>query len=198
MTRRSSPVLKRDPRSAVLLTVVLIGIVACEAISLSGFSTKNSELRTANDQLEAANRQMERHISELRFSAEKIAATFARLNDGIVRVSRNEGRLPVPGGNTKDDPGVVENRIEKSIRDYGLIVKPVDGPHHETSVMFEAGSNNLELHRLLPFLAEQENSNAFLFLERVDLARPAGIPAFSMNPTALETRLLIRVLSGPK
>jgi hypothetical protein len=64
--------------------------------------------------------------------------------------------------------------------------------------MFEAGSNNLELHRLLPFLAEQENSNAFLFLQRVDLARPAGVPAFSMNPTALETRLLIRVLSGPK
>ncbi len=198
MTRRSSPVLKRDPRSAVLLTLVLVGIVVCEVISLSCFSTKNSVLRTANERLEAANRQMERHISELRSSAEKIAATFARLNDGIVRVSRNEGRLPVPGRNTKDDPDVVDNRIEKSIRNYGFIVKPVDGPHHEMSVMFEAGSNSVELHRLLPFLAEQENSNAFLFLERVDLARPAGVPAFSMNPTALETRLLIRVLSGPK
>jgi hypothetical protein len=198
MTRRLTPVLKRDPRSAILLTLVLVGIVASEAISLSGFWTSNGVLRTANDQLEAANRQTERRILELRSSADKIAATFTRLNDGIVRVSRNEGRLPDPSRNTKDDPGVAENRIEKSIRDYGLIVKPIDGPRHESSVMFEAGSNHLEFHRLLPFLAEQENSNAFLFLERVDLARPAEIPAFSMTPIALEARLLIRVLSGPR
>ena len=41
------------------------------------------------------------------------------------------------------------------------------------SVSFEVGSNHLELHRLIPFLAEQENSNAFLFIDKLDLARPA-------------------------
>jgi hypothetical protein len=197
-TIKSSPLARRDPRSAILMTLVLVAIVLCEAVSLIGYLERNDELRTGNDQLEAANRQTARHISELRSSAEKIAATFTRLNDGIVRVPGNEGRLPIPGGNPNEGADIAENRIEKAIRDYGLVVKPVNRMRHESSLTFEAGSNQLEFHRLLPFLAEQENSNAFLFLERVDLVRPAQVPAFSTNPTGLEARLLIRVLSGPK
>ncbi len=198
MTIRSGPLVKRDPRSAILMTVVLVAIVVGEAVSLISFWRTNDELRSANDQLDAANQQTERHISELRSSAETIAATFTRLNDGILRVSGNDGRLLVPGRNPKAGSDIAGNRIEKSIQEYGLVIKPVDGTRHESSITFEAGSNRLELHRLLPFLAEQENSNAFLFLERVDLVRPAEIPAFSMNPTGLEVRLLVRVLSGPK
>ena len=78
------------------------------------------------------------------------------------------------------------------------MVKSFQEGHRETSVSFEVGSNRLELHRLVPFLAEQENSNAFLFVDKLDLVRPLAIPSFSMNPAGLETRLLIRVLSGPK
>jgi hypothetical protein len=198
MTTRSVPAVMRDPTSAILMIIVLVAIVLIEAIALISFWRSNDELQTANGQLEAANGHTARHISELRSSAEKIAATFARLNDGIVRVSGSDGRLPVSGRNAKEDSDAAENRIEKAIREYGLVITPVDGTRHESSITFEAGSNRLELHRLLPFLVEQENSNAFLFLERVDLVRPAEIPAFSMNPTGLEARLLIRVLSGRK
>ncbi len=198
MTKSLSPLARRDPTSAIILTIVLGALLVCEAVSLIGFWKINSESQIANDQLEAANRQVEFRISELRSGAEKIGATFTRLNDGIVRVSGNDGLLPVPGRNSKEGVNTTENRIEKAIRDFGLVVKPVDGARRESSISFEAGSNKLELHRLLPFLAEQENSNAFLFLERVDLARPPEIPAFSMYPTGLEARLLIRVLSGPK
>ena len=56
--------------------------------------------------------------------------------------------------------------------------------------VLKSGSNHLELHRLLPLLAEQENSNAFLFIDKLDLTRPDEIPAFSTNPTGLQTRLL--------
>jgi hypothetical protein len=198
MTMRSGPLVMRDPKSAILMTLGLGAIVLFETVSLISFWRSNDQLRIANGQLEAANRQTIRHISELRSSAEKIAATFTRLNDGIVRVSGGDGRLPVSGRSPKEGPDLAENRIEKAIRDYGLVVEPVDGTRHESSITFEAGSNRLELHRLLPFLVEQENSNAFLFLERVDLVRPAEIPDFSMKPTGLEARLLFRVLSGPK
>ena len=52
------------------------------------------------------------------------------------------------------------------------MVKSFQEGHRETSVSFEVGSNHLELHRLVPFLAEQENSNAFLFVDKLDLVRP--------------------------
>jgi hypothetical protein len=188
---------RQDPGSAVALAAVLLAFIAIEAIYLNSFCKRNEESRKANDQLEAANSQIRRHIAELRSATQKISAIFARLNDGIVRVPGNEGRLPTPGripiGNPDDD-----SKVAKSLREDGLVVKSVQQGRHETSVSFEAGSNHLELHRLLPLLAEQENSNAFLFVDKLDLGRPAEIPAFSMNPTGLETRLLIRVLTGPK
>jgi hypothetical protein len=197
MKNRASSGTRKDPGSAVALAAVLLAFIAIEAIYLNNFWKRNEDSRKASDQIEAANSQMQRHIAELRSATQKISAIFARLNDGIVRVSGNEGRLPTPGRNptsNRDD----DSKVAKSLREYGLVVKSVQQGRHETSVSFEAGSNHLELHRLLPLLAEQENSNAFLFVDKLDLGRPAEIPAFSMNPTGLETRLLIRVLTGQK
>jgi hypothetical protein len=189
---------RKNPSSAIALTVVLLVFVAIEGIYLGNSWRRNEESRKANDQLEAANSQIERHVAELRSATQKISAIFTRLNDGIVRVSGNEGRLPMPGRNSTSKPEYDDSKVAKSFREYGLLVKSVQQSRHETSVSFEAGSNHLELHRLLPLLAEQENSNAFLFFDKLDLGRPAAIPAFSMNPTGLETRLLMRVLTGPK
>jgi hypothetical protein len=197
MKKRAGSGARKDPGSAVVLAVVLLAFIAIEAIYLNNFCKSNEESRKANDQLEAANSQIQRHIAELRSATQKISAIFARLNDGIVRVSGNEGRLPTPGRNPTSNPDD-DSKVAKSLREYGLVVKSVQQGRHETSVSFEAGSNHLELHRLLPLLAEQENSNAFLFVDKLDLGRPPEIPAFSMNPTGLETRLLIRVLTGPK
>jgi hypothetical protein len=197
MKKRAGSGARKDPGSAVALAVVLLAFIAIEAIYLNNFCKSNEESRKANDQLEAANSQIQRHIAELRSATQKISAIFARLNDGIVRVSGNEGRLPTPGRNPTSNPDD-DSKVAKSLREYGLVVKSVQQGRHETSVSFEAGSNHLELHRLLPLLAEQENSNAFLFVDKLDLGRPPEIPAFSMNPTGLETRLLIRVLTGPK
>jgi hypothetical protein len=188
---------RKDPRSALVLVAVLLAFIAIEAIYLNNFWKRNQESLKANNQLEAVNSQTQKHIAELRSATQKISAIFARLNDGIVRVPGYEGRLPTPGHNTIGNPAD-DSKVAKSLREYGLVVKSVQQGRHEMSVSFEAGSNHLELHRLLPLLAEQENSNAFLFVDRLDLGRPAEIPAFSMNPTGLETRLQMRVLTGPK
>jgi hypothetical protein len=198
MTSRVSSGVRKDPASAVVLAVGLLALLSIESIYLENDWKQNEESRLANDQLETANVQMQRHTAELRSATPKISATFARLNDGIIRVSGIEGRLPTPGRSLNSIPESDDSKVAMSLREYGLVVKSIPENRHETSVGFEVGSNHLELHRLLPLLAEQENSNAFLFVDKLDLSRPAGIPAFSMNPTRLQTRLLIRVLAGPK
>jgi hypothetical protein len=198
MTRESDSGVRRDPRSAVALAVALVAVIAIEAMYVEDLWKRGEESRQANDQLDAANSQRQRHIAELRSSAQKIAAMFTRLNDGIIRVPGMDGRLPTPGRNPKSNSEDLDSKVAKSLQEFGLVVKSFQEGHRETSVSFEAGSNHLELHRLVPFLAEQENSNAFLFVDKLDLVRPLAIPSFSMNPAGLETRLLIRVLSGPK
>jgi hypothetical protein len=195
---RVSSRIRKDPRSAVVLAVALLVFISIEAMYLDDFWKRDEESRKANDQLETANSEMQRHIVGLRSETQRINATFVRLNDGIVRVSGIEGRLPIPGHSPNSNPEYDDSKVAKSFREYGLVIKSVQEGHHETCASFEAGSNHLELHRLLPLLAEQENSNAFLFFDKLDLVRPSEIPAFSMNPTGLETRLLMRVLTGPK
>jgi hypothetical protein len=198
MTKESDSAVRKDPRSAMVLAVALVAAIAIEAMFLEDSWKRGEEARQSNGQLEAANAQMQRHIAELHSSAQKIAAVFARLNDGILRVAGMAGRLPVPGQNPKRNSEYGDSKMAKSLQEFGLVIKSFQEGHRETSVSFEVGSNRLELHRLVPFLAEQENSNAFLFVDKLDLVRPLAIPAFSMNPAGLETRLLIRVLSGPK
>jgi len=196
--RRTDSGVKKDPGSAVALAVALIAILSVETFYLEEGWRQQEDSRKANDQLESSNAQKERHIGELRLATQKISATFARLNDGIIRMAGTEGRLPTPGHNPKGTPEYADNKVAKSLREYGLVMKSIQEGRRETSVSFEVSSNRFELHRLVPFLAEQENSNAFLFIDKLNLVRPSQIPSFSMNPTGLETDLFIRVLSGPK
>ena len=189
---------KRDPKSAVALTVALLVVIAAEAVYLEYFWRRNEEKRMINDQLEAANAQTQRHINELRSAAQKIGVVFARLNDGVARVASTEGRLPTPGQNPKSNSEGTDPRVAQSLRENGLVVTSLPGARRESSVSFQVGSDHLELHRLVPLLAEEENSNAFLFVDKLDLVRPLQVPAFSMMPTGLEMRLSIRVLAGPK
>ena len=107
MKNRAGSGARKDPGSAVALALGLLAFIAIETIYLNDFWKRNEESRKANDQLEAANSQIRRHIAELRSATQKIGAIFARLNDGIVRVSGGEGRLTTPARNpakTRDFP----------------------------------------------------------------------------------------------
>ena len=198
MIGRTHPEAKKDPRSAVFLAIALTAIVAIEAVYLQGFWKRNQDLRQTNSQLESSNSQMQRHIAELRLATQRIGAIFARLSDGMLSVAGIEGRLPIPGHSPKGISPYTESKVAKSLRECGFLVSAFQEGRRESSVTFKVSSNQLELHRLIPLLAEQENSNAFLFVDKLNLVRPGQTPAFSMNPVGLETELLIRVLSGPK
>jgi hypothetical protein len=190
--------IKRDPKSAVVLTVALLLVIATEAVYLQDYWRRNEAARKVNDQLEANNSQTQRHISELHSAAQKIGVVFTRLNDGIARIDSTEGRLPSPGQYPKPNAQDSDPRVARSFGQNGFIVTSLPGIRHESSLSFQVGSDHLELHRLVPLLAEEENSNAFLFIDKLDLVRPHQVPAFSMSPTGLETRFSIRLLAGPK
>jgi hypothetical protein len=188
---------RRDPRSAVALTITLLLVVAIEVLYLDNFWRSNEENRRIDDQVEAINAQTQRHIAELHSTAQKIGVIFTRLNEGIERVPTTEGRLPTPAQEPKSNSSPAsDSRVAGPLREYGLEVTSQD--LRESSLSFQAGSNHLELHRLVPLLAELENSNAFLFVDKIDLVRPLRIPAFSTSPTELETKFSMRVLAGPK
>ena len=110
---------------------------------------------------------------------------FTRLNDGIARVASTEGRLPTPGQDPKSNSQGPDPRLAQRLREYGLVVTSLPEVRRESSVSFQVASDHLELHRLIPLLAE-ENSDAFLFVDKLDLVRPLQVPAFSMSPTGLK------------
>jgi hypothetical protein len=191
-------IVKRDPKSAIVLTTALLLLVGAEVVYLENIWRRNEENRQTNDRLEALNLQAERRIAELHSAAQKIGVVFTRLNDGIERVFSSEGRLPTPSQNPKSKSHESDSRAARLLRENGFGVSSLPGARRESSVSFLVGSDHFELHRLVPLLAEEENSNAFLFVDKLDLVRPLLVPAFSMNPTSLETRFTIRVLAGPK
>ncbi len=189
---------KRDPKSAVALTVALLVVIATEAVYLANFWRSNEEVRKLNNQAEASNSQTQRHIVELHSATQKIGVVFMRLNDGIARVASTEGRLATPGQDPKSNSQGPDPRLAQRLREYGLVVTSLPEVRRESSVSFQVASDHLELHRLIPLLAEEENSDAFLFVDKLDLVRPLQVSAFSMSPTGLEAKFSMRVLAGSK
>ena len=190
---------KRDPRSAVALTFALLVVIATEAVYLEDFWRNNDEARKINNQLDATNSQTQRHFAELHSAAQKIGVVFTRLNDGIARAASTDGRLPTPGQDPKSNSSQGSDpRMAQLFRESGLVVTWLPEARHDSSVSFQVDSDHLEIHKLIPLLAEEENSNAFLFVDKLDLVRPLQVPVFSMSPTGLKTRFSIRVLAGPK
>jgi hypothetical protein len=194
----AAAVVKRDPKSAIALTAALLLVIGAEVVYLENIWRRNEENRQINDQLEAINLQAQRHIAELHSAAQKIGVVFTRLNDGIERIVSSEGRLSTPSQNSKSKSQGSDPRAAQLLRENGFGVTSLPGARRESSVSFLVGSDHFELHRLVPLLAEEENSNLFLFVDKLDLVRPLLVPAFSMSPASLETRFTIRVLAGPK
>jgi hypothetical protein len=141
------------------------------------------------------NERMRAEIQGIKAIQPKISAMFVRLNDAvfnprIAEARQTSGRLHVRSLNGDERPSAIQ-----MIADAGVIVHPGRAIPGESSAIFEAGSSRLEFQRLIPLLAEQENSNAFLYFDRLFLSRPAAIPPFSEAPTYIEARFSIRILA---
>jgi hypothetical protein len=152
---------------------------------------ENRAQETANDHLAG-------ETEGLRVSKDRIEALYSRLSDTMI-ASRGASSLHINSAPTaalnSEGPSLEPAGIA-GFTQAGLIVQPVRVPNGEMSIIYEAGTASLEFHRLVPLLAEQENADLFLYLDRVLLSRPASIPPFSTDPTYLDMRLTIRMLTA--
>jgi hypothetical protein len=181
--------------AAILVAAGLLGLelnlLAKGRSAVRLLDQENQEQETANDQLAG-------ETEGLRVSKARIEALYSRLSDTMI-ASRGASSLHINSAPTaalnSESPSLEPAGIA-GFTQAGLIVQPVRVPNGEMSIIYEAGTASLEFHRLVPLLAEQENADLFLYFDRVLLSRPASIPPFSTDPTYLDMRLTIRMLTA--
>jgi hypothetical protein len=181
--------------AAILVAAGLLGLeldlLAKGRSAVRLLDQENREQETANDHLAG-------ETEGLRVSKARIEALYSRLSDTMI-ASRGASSLHINSAPTAPLNGETSSLEPAGIAGFtqaGLIVQPVRVPNGEMSIIYEAGTASLEFHRLVPLLAEQENADLFLYFDRVLLSRPASIPPFSTDPTYLDTRLTIRMLTA--
>jgi hypothetical protein len=140
-----------------------------------------------NDHKELAVKKFEAEVLGIKASAPRIDALFARLSGSILSGNlRNRG---IGDGLAQEAPPSIQPLLEA-----GAVAKQSKVSTGETAVIYEVNSSRLELHRLVPLIVEEENSNAFLYVDHLLFARPKSVGAFSTEPTYLNARFSIRLL----
>ena len=174
------------------------GLLGLELNMLAGGRAVVRLLDQQNRQQETANDHLGGEIEGLRVSKARVEALYSRLSDTMI-ASRGASSLHInsaPTAPLNSESTSLEPAGIAGFTQAGLIVQPVRVPNGEMSIIYEAGTASLEFHRLVPLLAEQENADLFLYFDRVLLSRPPSTPPFSTDPTYLDTRLTIRMLTA--
>ena len=183
------------PQSAMLMALVIIMLFAGEIFWLYGWQGANEALYLSNIRQASQNWLDQRKITDLKAAAGRINGLYLRFQDPIV-AGQNVQQLP-----SLDHRGARQNSPEPvAIQDFvkaGFAAVPGTRRRHESSVVFELASNQLEFHRVVPLFAQEENSNVFLFIDHLELLRPKTTEPFSEHPTALRSRLRVRVFTSP-
>jgi hypothetical protein len=177
------------------LVVLLLG---GEALLLIRGWSDLEDLTVATQLQIQANSRLEAELNGLRQSQARINALFVRLNESIARARSSEI------GRDSTNRALLANRemVEQEpfaisrMTEMGVVIQPARVPNGETAAIYMAGSSTLEFSRAVSLIAELENSNAFLYFDKVVLSRPATVPAFSTAPTYLDCRFTVRLLSG--
>ncbi|MBV8416386.1 MAG: hypothetical protein JO251_14345 [Verrucomicrobia bacterium] len=181
-------------RSAMLLALVLSALSGGEMFWLYSQHRANEALHLSNIRQASQNWLDQRKITDLKAATVQINALYLRLGDPIV-ATQNLEQLP-----SLDHSGARKNGPEPVvIQDFvksGFAAVSGARRRHESSVVFELASNQLEFHRVVPLLAQEENSNVFLFIDHIELLRPKTTEAFSEHPTALQSRLRVRMFTS--
>jgi hypothetical protein len=175
--------------------LLVIGFLSSELFCVVQTNKWSDAVLNQNLVQRQENERMQAEVQGLKAIQAKISAMFVRLNDAVFNprvtdAGQTSGRSRVRPLNGDERPSAIQ-----TIADAGVVVHPGRSIPGESSAVFEAGSSRLELQRLIPLLAEQENSNAFLYFDRLILSRPAATPPFSEAPTYIEARFSIRILT---
>jgi hypothetical protein len=182
------------PQSALVLAMFLIAVLCAEIFWLYNWHLANEALYVNNVRQANQNYLDGRKVAQLKAAAVRINSLYLRLGDPIVPARDGQELPPIACPNAR------QNAPEPvAISDFtkaGFIAVPGMKRRHEASVVFELASDRLEFHRIVPLFAQEENSNAFLFIDHLELKRPATTGPFSVHPTALESRLKVRMFTS--
>jgi hypothetical protein len=187
-------------KAILFIAAILVGagLLGLELNLLAKGRSAVRLLDQENRAQETANDHLAGETEGLRVSKARIEALYSRLSDTMI-ASRGASSLHTNSAPTaaltSESPSLEPAGIA-GFTQAGLILQPVRVPNGEMSIIYEAGTASLEFHRLVPLLAEQENADLFLYFDRVLLSRPASIPPFSTDPTYLDMRLTIRMLTA--
>ena len=190
---------KPRPQAAMLLALATIVLLGLEGFWLKGFHQQNSDIALSNVRRANQNAIEQSKITDLKAAAERIKGLYLRLQDSILTPAKTTQELPslsksaAKGNRSQDGPEPIED-----FRKAGFETLPATEKRSESSIAFDLGSNSLEFHRIVPLLAQEENSNPFLFIDHLAVARPAATESFSRKPTALQSRLTVRLLNLPQ
>lgn len=190
--------MKCAPLTIALLGALVVFLLAGEIFFLVRGWSDLEALRVANQLQIQANGRLEAEIDGLKVSQPRINALFARLNESVARTRS----LELSQSSTNRPPTANREAIEQEpfvisrLTEMGVVTQPSRVPNGEIATIYIAGFSTLEFTRAASLIAELENSNAFLYFDKVVLNRPAAVPAFSTTPTYLDGRLTVRLLSG--
>jgi hypothetical protein len=181
------------PRSAIILSACVVLLFLAEALWLYNWHRANEELALANVRRAGQNAIDGRKVMELRSASVRIDGLYLRLQDPLAPAPQGAQQPSGPVNSPRPaatDPMVIQDFVKA-----GLKAVPSGSVHSESSVAYQLGSDQLEFHRVVPLIAQEENSNVFLFIDHLDFVRPKTTVPFSMKPTALQTRLTARVFT---
>jgi hypothetical protein len=190
--------MKSAPLTIALLGALVVFLLAGEIFFLVRGWSDLEALRVVNQLQIQANGRLEAEIDGLKLSQPRINALFVRLNESVARTRS----LELSQSSTNRPPTANREAIEQEpfvisrLAEMGVVTQPSRVPNGEIATIYIAGFSTLEFTRAASLVAELENSNAFLYFDKVVLNRPAAVPAFSTVPTYLDGRLTVRLLSG--
>jgi hypothetical protein len=180
----------------MLLALVIIVLLGIEGFWLNGLHGRNSDIYLSNVRRANQNAIEQSKITDLKGAAERIKGLYLRLQDSMGTPAKTTQELPSLAKSTaKENSSQSAPEPIEDFRKAGFETLPAAEKRSESSKAFDLGSNRLEFHRIVPLLAQEENSNPFLFIDHLALLRPPATEAFSRKPTALQSRLTVRLLS---
>jgi hypothetical protein len=179
------------PRSAIVLGACVLVLFIGEAFWLFNWHRANESLSVANVRRAGQNAIDGRKVLELRSASVRIDGLYLRLQDPLTpQIAQQPSALVSDAHPAATEPMIIQDFVKA-----GLKAVPSSAAHSESSVGYQLGSDQLEFHRLAPLIAQEENSNVFLFIDHLEFTRPKATGPFSMKPTALQTRLTARMFA---
>jgi hypothetical protein len=182
-----------NPRVAWIVIALVFALALGQGAWLESMARSNAALEGEGGRLTQSLARTKAHTEELRANEARIKILYARLKE--TAAVRSSGDLPLPEPKESRTKQTAEPAVVKDFRQNGWRLISNPGELGNLSVTYAAQSDQLEFHRLVPFVAQEENSNSLMVVDSLTLRAPDSTPPFSIQPTALNAQLSLRILA---